>query len=161
MKKALNWLWNYFDEALTFITFIGLFLVVLFQMTARSAFNFGFVWTEELSRLLLMYSCFASLPVVLKKREELKLTILIEKLSPRSKLVFDIAVQVISIITFAFLIYCGILTVQFQKTNIMPAMRFSMAYMYIAFPLSMLMGIVRSVQMIVEDIHQMKGVDTA
>lgn len=157
MKKALKWLWDHFDDTLTFITFVGLFLVVTFQMTARSLFNFGFVWTEELSRLLLMYSCFASLPVVLKKREELKLTILTEHLSPKGKLVFDILVQIISIATFAFLIYTGIKTTIFQKTNIMPAMRFSMAYMYVAFPISMAFGIVRAIQMIVEDVQQMKG----
>ena len=157
MKKALKWLWDHFDDTLTFITFVGLFLVVTFQMTARSIFNFGFVWTEELSRLLLMYSCFASLPVVLKKREELKLTLLTEHLSPKGKLVFDILVQIISIATFAFLIYTGIKTTIFQKTNIMPAMRFSMAYMYVAFPISMAFGIVRAIQMIVEDVQQMKG----
>lgn len=157
MKKALKWLWNHFDDTLTFITFVGLFLVVTFQMTARSLFNFGFVWTEELSRLLLMYSCFASLPVILKKREELKLTLLTEHLSPKGKLVFDILVQIISIATFAFLIYTGIKTTIFQKTNIMPAMRFSMAYMYVAFPISMAFGIVRAIQMIVEDVQQMKG----
>lgn len=157
MKKALKWLWDHFDDTLTFITFVGLFLVVTFQMTARSLFNFGFVWTEELSRLLLMYSCFASLPVVLKKREELKLTLLTEHLSPKGKLVFDILVQIISIATFAFLIYTGIKTTIFQKTNIMPAMRFSMAYMYVAFPISMAFGIVRAIQMIVEDVQQMKG----
>lgn len=161
MKNVLKWLWDHFDEALTFIAFVGLFLVVTFQMTARSLFNFGFVWTEELSRLLLMYACFASLPVVLKKREELKLTLLTEHLSAKGKLVFDIVVQIISILTFGFLIYTGVKTTVFQKTNIMPAMRFSMAYMYIAFPISMAMGIIRAIQMIVEDIKEMKGVANA
>ena len=157
MKNALKWLWDHFDEALTFITFVGLFLVVLFQMTARSIFNFGFVWTEELSRLLLMYSCFASLPVVLKKREELKLTLVTERLSPRGKIIFDVIVQVISILTFAFLVYTGIQTTTFQRTNIMPAMRFSMAYMYVAFPISMAFGIIRAIQMIAEDVKELKG----
>lgn len=157
MKKVLKWLWDHFDEALAFITFVGLFLVVFFQAAARNLFHFGFVWTEELSRLLLMYSCFASLPVVLKKREELKLTLLTEHLSPRGQLVFDVIVQVISILTFAFLVYTGVQTTIFQRTNIMAAMRFSMAYMYVAFPISMVFGIIRAAEMIVEDLKKLKG----
>ncbi len=160
MKKVLKCIWDHYDDALAFVTFVALFLVVLFQMVARSVFNFGFVWTEELSRLLLMYACFSSLPVILKTRKELKLTLVTDYMSKRSQIIFDIAVQIISIVTFAFLAYCGYKTTVFQRTNIMAAMRFSMAYMYAAFPLSMLFGISRAVQMIVEDIQKLKGVNT-
>ncbi|MCD8224536.1 MAG: TRAP transporter small permease [Clostridiales bacterium] len=156
MKKALVWLWDHFDDALTFIMFMGLFLTVLFQLVMRVAFNGGFVWTEELSRLFLMYACFASLPRVLKKREELKLTMFIDRLDYRKKQIFDIVVQVISIVAFVFLVYWGVKTMEFQAGNIMPAMRFSMAWMYVAFPLSMAGGIIRAVQMIVEDLKNMK-----
>ena len=159
MKKVLKCIWDHYDDALAFVTFVALFLVVLFQMVARSVFNFGFVWTEELSRLLLMYACFSSLPVILKTRKELKLTLVTDHMSKRSQIIFDIAVQIISIVTFAFLAYCGYKTTVFQRTNIMAAMRFSMAYMYAAFPLSMLFGISRAVQMIVEDIQKLKGVN--
>lgn len=156
MKKALVWLWDHFDDTLTFIMFMGLFLTVLFQLVMRVAFNGGFVWTEELSRLFLMYACFASLPRVLKKREELKLTMFIDRLDYRKKQIFDIVVQVISIVAFVFLVYWGVKTMEFQAGNIMPAMRFSMAWMYVAFPLSMAGGIIRAVQMIVEDLKNMK-----
>lgn len=157
MKKVLKCIWDHYDDTLAFVTFVGLFLVVLFQMVARSVFNFGFVWTEELSRLLLMYACFSSLPVILKTRKELKLTLLTDRLSARNQHIFDILVQVISIVTFAFLAYCGYKTTVFQKTNIMAAMRFSMAYMYVAFPISMLCGITRAAQKIVEDVRLLKG----
>lgn len=161
MKKALTWLWNHFDDALTFIMFIGLFLTVLAQLVLRVFFNGGFVWTEELSRLFLMYACFAALPRVLKRREELKLTMFIDRLNYKSKQIFDIVVQVISIIAFIFMIYWGIKTVQFQSSNIMAALRFSMGWMYIAFPLSMAGGVIRAVQMIVEDIKNIKEETTA
>lgn len=151
LKKALKWLWDHFDDALTFIMFLGLFSTVLFQLVLRVIFNNGYVWTEELSRLFLMYACFASLPRVLKKREELKLTMFVDKLDQKKKEIFDIMVQLISIATFAFLAYWGIKTIQFQASNIMPAMRFSMAWMYLAFPLSMVGGIIRAVQLILED----------
>ena len=134
MKKVLKCIWDHYDDTLAFVTFVGLFLVVLFQMVARSVFNFGFVWTEELSRLLLT-----------------------DRLSARNQHIFDILVQVISIVTFAFLAYCGYKTTVFQKTNIMAAMRFSMAYMYVAFPISMLCGITRAAQKIVEDVRLLKG----
>lgn len=156
MKRALLWLWNHFDDALTFIMFLGLFFTVFFQLVMRLAFNGGYIWTEELSRLFLMYACFASLPRVLKKREELKLTMFVDTLDHRKKQIFDIVVQVISIAAFLFLIYWGLKTVRFQAGNIMPAMRFSMAWMYIAFPISMAGGVVRAVQMIVEDVKNMR-----
>lgn len=156
MKRALLWLWNHFDDALTFIMFLGLFFTVVFQLVMRLAFNGGYIWTEELSRLFLMYACFASLPRVLKKREELKLTMFVDTLDHRKKQIFDIVVQVISIAAFLFLIYWGLKTVKFQAGNIMPAMRFSMAWMYIAFPISMAGGVVRAVQMIVEDVKNMR-----
>ena len=46
MKKALVWLWNHFDDALTFIMFLGLFLTVLLQLALRATPKGGFVWTE-------------------------------------------------------------------------------------------------------------------
>lgn len=156
MKKALLWLWNHFDDALTFIMFLGLFFTVLLQLVMRATPKGGFVWTEELSRLFLMYACFASLPRVLKKREELKLTMFVDRLNHKQKQIFDIVVQIISIAAFLFLIYWGLKTVEFQAGNIMPAMRFSMAWMYIAFPISMAGGAIRAVQMIVEDVKNWK-----
>lgn len=158
LKKAGLWLWRHFDDALTFILFLGLFFTVLFQLIMREVFSGGFVWTEELSRLFLMYACFASLPRILKKRKELKLTMFVDMLDEKKKEVFDIIVQVISIAVFAFLTYWGIKTMRFQAGNIMPAMRFSMAWMYLAFPLSMLGGIIRAIEKIVEDIMKMRGV---
>ena len=105
MKKVLLWIWKYFDDALTVIMFLGLFVTVLMQMVLRVVFNTGIIWTEELSRLFLMYACCASLPRVLKKRKELKLTLFTDMLSAKTKRIFDIVVQLISIATFAFLIY--------------------------------------------------------
>lgn len=156
MKKVLLWIWKYFDDALTVIMFLGLFVTVLMQMLLRVVFNTGIIWTEELSRLFLMYACFASLPRVLKKRKELKLTLFTDMLSAKTKRIFDIVVQLISIATFAFLIYWGIRTMEFQAKNIMPAMRFSMKWMYIAFPLSMAGGILRAVKCIVQEVKALK-----
>ncbi len=161
MKKALVWLWNHFDDALTFIMFLGLFLTVLLQLALRATPKGGFVWTEELSRLFLMYACFASLPRVLKKREELKLTMLVDRLNHKQKQIFDIIVQLISIVTFLFLVYWGLKTMEFQAGNIMPAMRFSMAWMYIAFPISMAGGAIRAAQMIVEDVKRLNKEEKA
>ena len=119
------------------------------------------MWTEELSRLFLMYACFASLPRVLKKREELKLTMLVDRLNHKQKQIFDIIVQLISIVTFLFLVYWGLKTMEFQAGNIMPAMRFSMAWMYIAFPISMAGGAIRAAQMIVEDVKRLNKEEKA
>ncbi len=155
MNKVLTWIWKHFDDVITVVMFLGLFFVVLLQMVLRIVFNDGMVWTEELSRLFLMYACFAALPRVLKRRNELKLTIVVNKLNHKNKCIFDIAVQVITIATFAFLAYWGIETVEFQSTNILPALRFSMAWMYIAFPLSMIAGIIRAIELIVADVKNM------
>ena len=161
MKKALVWLWNHFDDALTFIMFLGLFLTVLLQLALRATPKGGFVWTEELSRLFLMYACFASLNHSVNLREELKLTMLVDRLNHKQKQIFDIIVQLISIVTFLFLVYWGLKTMEFQAGNIMPAMRFSMAWMYIAFPISMAGGAIRAAQMIVEDVKRLNKEEKA
>lgn len=155
MRKIACAVWNHFDDAITFVMFMGLFLTVLFQLVARVVFSSGFVWTEELSRLFLMYACFASIPRLIKKRSELKLTLFVDMLGHRQKQYFDIIVQVLAICAFAFLTYWGFKTANFQSKNIMAAMRFSMYWMYIAFPLSMIAGIIRSAETIVKDIKNL------
>ncbi|WP_300262651.1 TRAP transporter small permease [uncultured Cloacibacillus sp.] len=155
MKNIICAVWKHFDDAITFVMFMGLFLTVLFQLVARVVFNSGFVWTEELSRLFLMYACFASIPRLIKKRSELKLTLFVDMLNRRNKLYFDIFVQILAICAFAFLTYWGFKTANFQSKNIMAAMRFSMFWMYVAFPLSMIAGIVRSIEAIASDIKQL------
>ena len=147
----LKKVFNKFDEWITFILFASMFLIVLTQFIDRIFFQSRLLFTEELARFLLMWCTFASLPVVLKKRKELRLTLFTDMLSFKSRKIFDIAINVITVALFAYMVYWGIKCTQFQWTNIMPAMRFSMGLMYVIFPIGMLFGIIRAIQQIIGD----------
>lgn len=148
-KETLHWLWLHYDDIPLWMSFLGLFFVILFQLVDRIFFDSGVMITEELSRFLFMWSCFLGLPVILKNNQELRLTMLIDKLGKKGRTVYEIIVMIGTIVLFLFLAYWGKKVMGFQAKNIMPAMRFSMKYQYLAYVVAMYAGVIRAVEKLV------------
>ena len=131
LKKA-KLLMDKFLEIATVISFLGLICVILLQIFARFALPQAPSWTEEIARVLFIYStCFA---VGLAVRESAYVSVdLLGKVLPHS---FQLSVRVliyITIISFMGLItYYAIDFVKIGSFQTSPALQIRTFYFYMA-----------------------------
>lgn len=81
--KAVN-VFSRILKFLTVLTFSALIVVVLIQITGRYS-PLTFVWTEELSRYLFVYSIAFGAPVAMEKREYITVDLLVGFLPEKIK----------------------------------------------------------------------------
>ncbi|MFD2922208.1 TRAP transporter small permease [Halobacillus naozhouensis] len=71
-------------ETLTVIMFSGVMIVVIIQILGRYS-PFTFVWTEELTRYFFIYAVAFGAPVAMKRREYIRVDLLVELLPNKVK----------------------------------------------------------------------------
>lgn len=140
------------DKALGFISmclFIALLLVVIIQILSRY-FPFDFIWTEELSRYLFVYSIVTAAPLALRKQEFIRVDMLILALPEKTRRVYECVIAtlvfIFSIVVFVYGIHFFQLGLDFYA----PTLGFSMAYAYAAVPLLGVLLMIYSVVYIID-----------
>lgn len=68
----------------------AMFLVLFAQVVSRYVFNSAFSWSEELALILFIWSIYFGATAAIKKHQHLRLEILVDKFSPKVRLVFDL-----------------------------------------------------------------------
>jgi TRAP-type C4-dicarboxylate transport system permease small subunit len=81
-------------------------LVVTVQIVSR-LLHYSLIWTEELSRYTLVYITFLGAALAYYKGDGLRITILIDRFSPRFRKMNDIIMLVLSIILTLFLVFAS------------------------------------------------------
>jgi TRAP-type C4-dicarboxylate transport system permease small subunit len=125
-------------------------------VASRVVFNNPLMFTEELARFLYIWILFAGIGWVYKKRRNIALDVVARMLNPQNRCLFDIIINIITIIAFSIFIFWSIDFIKFQMINPAPAMRFPMGIVYSIGPVSMYFGIVRIINVCVEDIKMMR-----
>lgn len=100
--KAVNLLTRIL-EVLTVIIFMALVTVVLIQITGRYT-SLTFVWTEELSRFLFIYAVAFAAPVAMKKREYVRVDLLLGLLPNKIRKGYDAFIYLVIGLFSAFLV---------------------------------------------------------
>ena len=155
--KLVKKIWGNLEEVFIVILFFSILVTVLIQIIARELFSNPPIFTEELARFLFIWMVFAGFPYVTKKGTNLCLELAINKMSPKGRKVSRILTHIFSIAVFAFIGYHSLEFVEFSRINRAPAMRISMAAVYIILPISMAMCVIRSIELLVGDIREFRN----
>lgn len=119
---------------------IGLFiiLIILFifmQVILRYIFNTGLRWPHELSGFLFVWVCFVGPIFPFEQNELIKITFFRERLPNKFRLIIELLIYLIVLITLFLLIYHGFRSTQQVWSRTTPALRFSYGYVYLSLPL--------------------------
>lgn len=68
----------------------AMFFVLFLQVVSRYVFNAAFSWSEELALILFVWSIYLGACAAIRKRQHLKLEIVVTKLKPKARLVVDL-----------------------------------------------------------------------
>lgn len=139
IHKISDWL-DKFGAAVSLIMLAAMVIITGLQIIFRIFFE-ALDWSEELCRYLLVWSTFVGASCVYKHAGHINITIVQDLLPPAGRKVLKLLVQLLCGAFFVMMIYYGFIYVGKQGTQLSPAMRIPMSYMYAAIPVGgILMG---------------------
>lgn len=91
---------------------ISISIIVFANVIARYFFNFSLVWSEELSRYIVVWITFFGLSSCARYEEHVRIDLLLNKLAGKGKVILNIIIKLISLLTSMYLAY---ISIQFTK----------------------------------------------
>ena len=90
------------------LTFTGVILIVSLQVLLRYLFNFGLIWAQEISELMILGAYFFGISYVYKSKQYLVIDVLFEKFNDRVKVVLFVISQILTIL-FCMMLFVELL----------------------------------------------------
>lgn len=117
-------------EICTFVSFMSLILVVLFQIITRFIPFLSQVWTEEITRLFFVYSVAFAAPLAMKKKEFVNVDLLVKILPKPVQIGLELISYVITITLFVLLSFNSLGFAALGKTQLSATMKIPMSVAY-------------------------------
>jgi len=153
---------NYVDKVLTFFEDWTLFITVMVALISlfvnvvlRYGFNYALAWSEELVRLVIIYTTLIGCSSAIKKRSMIKIDASVQLL-PKLKYPLTHFSNLVVLIFSAMMIYYGWLmaALQIQTNQKTIVMQIPLVYLYAILPLMGIMMLLRTIQVIYQDITE-------
>ena len=104
MKKVLQWLDNYLEEAILCICLAAMAGIMGVQVLCRYLFGASLSWSEELTRFLFIWSGFLSVSYCSKRCISIKIEQVVAKLNRKNRAIFKLINHTIELIFFVYMI---------------------------------------------------------
>lgn len=116
--------------------FLGLMTIfMLIQIIGRYFFNSGFVWTDEISRYLMVWMVFLGASVATRHWNHISVSVF-EENSERMRKILPPIQKLLTFVYALVVIKVGIEIMGLIANQLSPNARISMAYIYAIFPVS-------------------------
>jgi len=153
---------NFIDKVLTFIedwTLFATVMVALISLFAnvvlRYGFNYALAWSEELVRLVIIYTTLIGCSSAIKKRSMIKIDASVQLL-PKLKYPLTYFSNLVVVIFSVMMIYYGWLmaALQVQTDQKTIVMQIPLVYLYAILPLMGVMMLFRTIHVIYQDVTE-------
>ena len=156
---------NIIDKILTFIEEWTLFLTVIIALFAlfanvvlRYGFNYSLAWSEELIRIVIIYTTLIGCSTAVKDQSMIKIDALVQ-LAPSLKTTLSWISNAVTLIFSGMMVYYGWQMAElqmrtFQKTIIM---QIPLVYLYAILPMMGIMMFIRTVQVVYREMKKGSG----
>jgi TRAP-type C4-dicarboxylate transport system permease small subunit len=109
----------------------------------RYWFHLGFSWPEEVSRFLFIWACSLAAIIAVKRKSHYVVDFAVKAIfSSKMTRIFEIYAYLISIGILLIVTYKGVFLTQIVGSQTSPGLRISMAYVYVAIPISAFLMII-------------------
>jgi TRAP-type C4-dicarboxylate transport system permease small subunit len=149
---------SFFEEWTLFISVFVALIALFVNVVLRYGFNYSLAWSEELVREVIIYTTFIGCSAAVKNRSMIKIDATVQLL-PKLKVSLTFFSNFVMMIFAGMMIYYGWLMAALQlrthqKTIIM---QIPLVYLYAILPLMGTMMMIRSIQVIYQDILELKS----
>jgi TRAP-type C4-dicarboxylate transport system permease small subunit len=148
---------SFFEDWTLFISVFVALLALFINVVLRYGFNYSLAWSEELVREVIIFTTFIGCSAAVKNRSMIKIDATVQLL-PKLKVPLTFFSNFVMMIFAGMMIYYGWLMAALQlrthqKTIIM---QIPLVYLYAILPLMGTMMMIRSIQVIYQDILELK-----
>jgi TRAP-type C4-dicarboxylate transport system permease small subunit len=112
-----------------------MFVIVMLGVVSRYVMSRPFVWSDELSRYLMIYMVFLGGTISFRAEKHPSLTFLIDKLPPKGRLIWDSIIDLLLVMVLLFLVFGGWEMVTHKPVGRTPALRIKYSWIYLAIPI--------------------------
>ena len=149
---------SFFEDWTLFISVFVALLALFINVVLRYGFNYSLAWSEELVREVIIFTTFIGCSAAVKNRSMIKIDATVQLL-PKLKVPLTFFSNFVIMIFAGMMIYYGWLMAALQlrthqKTIIM---QIPLVYLYAILPLMGTMMMIRSIQVIYQDILELKA----
>lgn len=157
--KVLNWLDKRLEESVLFVLAIFIACAMMFQLIMRYVFNSALPWPEELARYSLVIFCFFTVPYCIRRNLSLRIDMLVSWLPSNFRFVLDIVIYCIQIFTLLFLSKANyqVFLDAYNNNSRSPATSMPLSIIYGLCLFALILGCIRSVQMIILEIKNFRN----
>jgi TRAP-type C4-dicarboxylate transport system permease small subunit len=148
LLKPLEWI----ENTIAVISMTAVSLIIFGQVVSRYGFNYTPIWSEELSRFLIVWSIFIGVSIGVRNNQHIGVDAIIRFLPHRLKVASEVLLNLIGVIVLAVLIFNSIEFIQhtMEFEQLSPAMRIPMYIPYIAMPVGLSLSIIHFIHNIVK-----------
>ena len=150
--KVIKWLDLHFEEAILVFLLIVIACVELLQVICRNIpFIPSLTWAEELCRFAWIATVFLSLPYTIRTSNMLRVSVLLDSLPDKLHNFLNILVDILTGSMMGVLAYNAVAVMMriYASGETSPAMLWPMWIMYLIVVIGFVLGLARSVQMVV------------
>jgi TRAP-type C4-dicarboxylate transport system permease small subunit len=153
--RALVAICGFFDliaRILTPLTVAVMALVVLIQVFMRYMLSSPLVWGDELAHYALAFMTFIGAAVALRRGQLAAMDLLIDKVPASVGRALTVGVIALNTALLIFLLYCSINLIGQKSvlTQVSPAMRIPMKYIYSCMPIGLTLMVFQSIYKLLE-----------
>ena len=160
MLKKLDQFVTRVEEWTLFVIVIAALLSLFVNVVLRYGFNYTLAWSEELVRIVIIYSTFVGASVAVRQRAMIRIDAVVQ-LFPRLKPGLTYYTNILMLIFAGMMVFYGFQMTRLQymthqKTIIM---QIPLVIIYAIMPLMGVMVLIRTVQVMVEDTKELLSKD--
>ena len=160
--KILDKVLGFVEEWLLFLATMGALIALFFNIILRYGFNYSLAWSEELVREVIILTTLLGCSAAIKARNFIKIDALAQFVAPlKTPLTF--VSSFVTLIFSGMMIYYGTKMVMLQAATAQATiiMEIPLEYIYAIMPLMGVMMFLRTLQMIHQDILDLRAKSVA
>lgn len=146
--RPLEWI----ENGIAVITMTTVSVLVFGNVVSRYGFNYTPIWSEELSRFLIVWSIFIGVAIGVRKNQHIGVDALIRFLPHKLLLASEVLLNLIGVVVIGILIFNSYEFIQHTREyeQLSPAMRIPMYIPYIAMPVGLSLSIIHFIHNIIK-----------
>ncbi|WP_200410918.1 TRAP transporter small permease [Virgibacillus salexigens] len=149
----INKLLDHLEEYVAVLSLLIASLLVFLQVVLRYAFNISLVWSEEVSRYIIIWFILVGSSIAVREKAHATVDAVVTYLPYILKRLCSILASVIGMIFSVILIWSGSITVSnvIEFGNVTPAVGIPMFIPYLALPVGGSLMFIRFLQLLIKD----------
>lgn len=139
------------------VLMLGAMVIITGAQIVCRIFFTSLAWSEEATRYLLIWSTMLGAGCVYKHSGHISITLLQDAMPWRVKEVMQILVHVACMVLFAIIVYNGIQYFGKQGSQLSPAMRLPMRYVYTCIPIGSVVMAIHALNAVLKHLQRLSG----